>query len=191
MSEQALVELAGPATRGERRRRRVPLDLPCRREEPDLWFAESPTDLERAKALCASCPIRLACLAVAVHRAEFAGVWGGHIFDRGRIVPYKRARGRPRKHQPARAASPGGRSPSQEQGMITSIAPAPNHRLHVASRRLYDAECALHVAHQSGVEAWISAANEKLHDAVTEYLDAEAGRPAKPPERPRRRLITS
>ena len=39
---------------------------------------------------------------------------------------------------------------------------------------LYDAECALHAAHQSGVEQWIAAAAEKLHQAVVEYLAAIA-----------------
>ncbi len=29
------------------------LRLPCRVSDPDLWFAESPADLEQAKALCA------------------------------------------------------------------------------------------------------------------------------------------
>ncbi len=74
------------------------VDLPCRTHDPDLWFAEAPADLERAKALCAGCPIRPDCLAGAIDRAEHAGVWGGHLFERGRIVPRKRARGRPRKH---------------------------------------------------------------------------------------------
>ena len=32
---------------------------------------------------------------------------------------------------------------------------------------LYDAECALHAAHQSGVEPWIAAATERLHEAVS------------------------
>ncbi|HZC69271.1 MAG TPA: hypothetical protein VE442_01125 [Jatrophihabitans sp.] len=48
-------------------------------------------------------------------------------------------------------------------------------RVHSAAGHLYDAECALHAAHQSHTEAWITAANEKLHDAVTEYLEAAAG----------------
>lgn len=86
---------------------RAALDLPCR-HDPELWFAEAPADLERAKTLCAGCTIRLACVAVAVDRAEYAGVWGGHIFERGRIVPYKRPRGRPRKtsNQSAAATAP-------------------------------------------------------------------------------------
>ena len=72
-------------------------DLPCRSADPDLFFAESPADLERAKALCASCPIRALCLASAIERQEPWGVWGGEIFDQGVIIARKRPRGRPRK----------------------------------------------------------------------------------------------
>ena len=71
--------------------------LPCHVGDPDLWFADSPADLERAKALCADCPIRRPCLAAALDRAEPWGVWGGEILDRGSIVSCKRPRGRPRK----------------------------------------------------------------------------------------------
>ncbi|MGO9385684.1 MAG: WhiB family transcriptional regulator [Mycobacterium sp.] len=73
------------------------LELPCHADEPDLWFAEAPADLERAKALCAGCPIRRECLATALERAEPWGVWGGEILERGSIVTHKRPRGRPRK----------------------------------------------------------------------------------------------
>ncbi|OBB63047.1 MULTISPECIES: WhiB family transcriptional regulator [unclassified Mycobacterium] len=71
--------------------------LPCHTGDPDLWFAETPADLERAKALCAGCPIRRQCLASALERAEPWGVWGGEIIDRGSILGFKRPRGRPRK----------------------------------------------------------------------------------------------
>jgi len=64
---------------------------------PDLFFAESPQDVARAKELCAGCPVRAACLADALDRAEPWGVWGGELLLRGVIVPTKRARGRPRK----------------------------------------------------------------------------------------------
>jgi WhiB family transcriptional regulator, redox-sensing transcriptional regulator len=64
---------------------------------PDLFFAESPLDVARAKELCAECPVRAACLTEAIERAEQWGVWGGQLFLRGVIVPTKRARGRPRK----------------------------------------------------------------------------------------------
>src|SRR5271170_748352 len=72
-------------------------ELPCHVSDPDLWFADSPSDLERAKALCADCPIRSECLAAALQREEPWGVWGGEILDRGCIVNRKRPRGRPRK----------------------------------------------------------------------------------------------
>ena len=74
----------------------VGLDLPCT-EDPELFFAESPDDVETAKALCRECPARAACLAGALKRREPWGVWGGELFLRGAIVPRKRPRGRPRK----------------------------------------------------------------------------------------------
>lgn len=75
--------------------------LPCHAGDPDLWFAETPADLERAKALCAGCPIRRQCLTSALERAEPWGVWGGEILDRGSILSFKRPRGRPRKGEAA------------------------------------------------------------------------------------------
>lgn len=72
-------------------------ELPCRQYDPDLWFADSPADLEVAKAFCGGCPLRAECLAGAIERAEPWGVWGGEIFERGAVVPRKRPRGRPRK----------------------------------------------------------------------------------------------
>lgn len=71
--------------------------LPCRVGDADLWFAETPAELERAKALCAQCPVRQRCLRVALERAEPWGVWGGEIFDHGSVITRKRPRGRPRK----------------------------------------------------------------------------------------------
>ena len=43
-------------------REKTMLSVPCHVGDPDLWFAENPLDLERAKALCADCPIRRECL---------------------------------------------------------------------------------------------------------------------------------
>jgi WhiB family transcriptional regulator, redox-sensing transcriptional regulator len=71
-------------------------DLPCR-TDPELFFAESPQDVGLAKALCGLCPVRQACLAGALQRAEPCGVWGGELFLRGAIIPVKRPRGRPPK----------------------------------------------------------------------------------------------
>ncbi len=74
--------------------------LPCT-DDPDLFFAESPADVELAKSLCGDCPARAACLGGALERAEPWGVWGGELFLRGQVVPRKRARGRPRKNEVA------------------------------------------------------------------------------------------
>jgi WhiB family transcriptional regulator, redox-sensing transcriptional regulator len=71
--------------------------LPCRVEDPELWFAETPAQLELAKSLCSDCPIRSACLTGALDRGEPWGVWGGEIFERGVVIARKRPRGRPRK----------------------------------------------------------------------------------------------
>jgi len=75
----------------------TPPVLPCRSHDPDLWFADTPGELERAKQLCAGCPVRAQCLASALSRQEPWGVWGGEILERGTVVPRKRPRGRPRK----------------------------------------------------------------------------------------------
>jgi hypothetical protein len=43
-----------------------------------------------------------------------------------------------------------------------------------AARRLYDAEIALHIARQTGVDAWISAAYDRLHEAIAAHTAALA-----------------
>lgn len=75
--------------------------LPCWEVDPDLFFAESPDDVETAKAVCRDCPLRRECLAGALQRREPWGVWGGELVVSGAIVPRKRPRGRPRKTEVA------------------------------------------------------------------------------------------
>jgi WhiB family transcriptional regulator, redox-sensing transcriptional regulator len=72
-------------------------EIPCQQEDPELWFAESPEDVDFAKSLCGTCPVQRACLVGAVQRREPWGVWGGQLFAGGHIVSRKRPRGRPRK----------------------------------------------------------------------------------------------
>ena len=74
-----------------------PLSSPCRELDPELWFAESPSEVERAKALCRLCPLQQRCLAEALQRREPWGVWGGQLLAAGVVVAHKRGRGRPRK----------------------------------------------------------------------------------------------
>ena len=70
---------------------------PCQSADPELWFAESPDDVETAKALCQACPARRSCLEGALERREPWGVWGGELLLQGAVIPRKRPRGRPRK----------------------------------------------------------------------------------------------
>lgn len=73
-------------------------ELPCRSYDPELFFAESPADVEFAKKICQDCPVRQRCLEGALARREPWGVWGGEVFVAGVVVPRKRPRGRPRKN---------------------------------------------------------------------------------------------
>lgn len=80
--------------------------LPCRLVDPEVFFAETPADVESAKALCRDCPVLEACLAGALERKEPWGVWGGELFVGGVVVARKRPRGRPRKHPVAEPFAP-------------------------------------------------------------------------------------
>ncbi len=87
-------------------RSRVEQVLPCRRVDPEVFFAESPADVESAKALCRDCPVREVCLAGALERREPWGVWGGELLVQGEVVARKRPRGRPRKYPVAEPYAP-------------------------------------------------------------------------------------
>lgn len=76
-------------------------ELPCRVNDPDLWFAASPARIEVAKGLCLGCPARADCRAGALERREPWGVWGGELFVDGVVISRKRPRGRPRKSEAA------------------------------------------------------------------------------------------
>jgi WhiB family transcriptional regulator, redox-sensing transcriptional regulator len=93
-SETALL----PLTELDDEIERLGVPVPCRTYDPEVFFAESPADVEYAKSLCQTCPVREACLAGAKDRREPWGVWGGELFIQGVVVPRKRPRGRPRKN---------------------------------------------------------------------------------------------
>jgi WhiB family transcriptional regulator, redox-sensing transcriptional regulator len=82
----------------------IGMDLPCT-QDPELYFAESPSDVEQAKDMCRGCRARIACLEGALERREPWGVWGGELLLRGTIVPRKRPRGRPRKAENTEVAA--------------------------------------------------------------------------------------
>jgi hypothetical protein len=49
---------------------------------------------------------------------------------------------------------------------------------HATARYLYDAECALHIARQTHVDAWINTASDRLHQAAADRLCGVAERDA-------------
>jgi hypothetical protein len=64
---------------------------------------------------------------------------------------------------------------------VTAAASNTNEERTLATAcHLYDAECALHVVHQTHVDAWITAASERLHQAVAEHLGAVGAQVANP-----------
>lgn len=72
------------------------ISLPCHNADPELFFDEAPARVSLAKSLCATCPMKSACLEGALSRSEPCGVWGGELFVDGQSVAAKRTVGRPR-----------------------------------------------------------------------------------------------
>lgn len=66
-----------------------------------LFFSEQLDDIARAKAICRQCALQAPCLEGALERAEPWGVWGGQLFANGRVLAFKRKRGRPPKSERA------------------------------------------------------------------------------------------
>ncbi len=75
-------------------------DLAACRSVPgsaDVFFSEDVADIVVAKGICSDCPVIAPCLEGALLRNEPCGVWGGQLFDDGKIIARKRRRGRPPK----------------------------------------------------------------------------------------------
>ena len=64
-------------------------EIPCRSNDPELWFSDHRSATDQAKALCRECPLRNPCFSGAVERREPFGVWGGALFVDG--LPKKSA----------------------------------------------------------------------------------------------------
>jgi WhiB family redox-sensing transcriptional regulator len=60
-----------------------------------MYFSEDELAVAEAKSLCGGCPVRAQCLVGALSRKEPAGVWGGELFEDGRVIARKRKAGRP------------------------------------------------------------------------------------------------
>lgn len=70
-------------------------NLPCHTADPEMYFSEDELAVAEAKSLCGGCPVRTQCLEGALSRKEPAGVWGGELFEDGRVITRKRKAGRP------------------------------------------------------------------------------------------------
>ena len=77
----------------------------CSTTDPELFFPISGAgpavqQVKRAKAICARCEIRQACLDYAIHTGPIQGVWGGTT-ERERRLLRHRARARHAQEQAA------------------------------------------------------------------------------------------
>lgn len=63
----------------------------CRGLEPSMFYPDDEDDAEEAKAVCAGCDVRVACLEHALSIREKQGVWGGATErERRRIIRQRR-----------------------------------------------------------------------------------------------------
>ena len=72
-------------------------DAECRGADTSVFFPVSEADADRAKAICATCPVAEACLEYAIDTRQPDGVWGG-------MTPTERHRLLRRRQKAARKA---------------------------------------------------------------------------------------
>jgi WhiB family transcriptional regulator, redox-sensing transcriptional regulator len=87
-----MVTTAPPIRRAEREERRDWWkSAACQDADPELFFPVSAVgpgreDIARAKAVCASCPVRRPCLEFALATHQVHGVWGGTTEEERRAI---------------------------------------------------------------------------------------------------------
>jgi WhiB family redox-sensing transcriptional regulator len=74
------------------------LDAACRDLDTAVFFPETAEEVAAAKAVCATCPVREACLDFALITRQDDGVWGG-------LDENERRRVRRRRQEAARKAA--------------------------------------------------------------------------------------
>lgn len=74
------------------------LDAACRDLDTAVFFGETEAEIAAAKAVCATCPVREACLDFALVTRQDDGVWGG-------MDENERRRLRRRRQEAARKAA--------------------------------------------------------------------------------------
>jgi WhiB family redox-sensing transcriptional regulator len=63
----------------------------CRQTDPELFFpigsaGTAAAEIQRAKAICAGCPVRRPCLTYALATSQEFGIWGGRDEDERRLL---------------------------------------------------------------------------------------------------------
>ena len=104
----------------------------CQTADPELFFpvaaaGASLTQIARAKAVCAACPVREQCLDYAVETGQAHGVWGGTTVDERHVIAARRRR------ELARSQVAGG-TPTLSTSMVRSSASTPSQKSSTALR---------------------------------------------------------
>lgn len=73
-------------------------DAACRGSDVEIFFPNADEEAGQAKAICASCPVREACLEWSLSTGQDDGVWGG-------LTGSERRRLRRRRRAAARAGT--------------------------------------------------------------------------------------
>lgn len=63
----------------------------CKGLDPTIFYPPTDEEADQAKAICAECPVQLACLEHAIELREKNGVWGGAT-ERERLRIIRRRR---------------------------------------------------------------------------------------------------
>lgn len=58
----------------------------CADADPDLWFSDSPRDIDDAKTVCADCPALQLCAKVCLAEPPQHGVWAGKRWHLGKVI---------------------------------------------------------------------------------------------------------
>lgn len=94
----------------------------CRHSDTEIFFPVSSVgagaaETSRAKAICARCPVRQACLTYALATNQVYGIWGGYDEDERRVL-----RRRQRRAARASAGAPASSASSASSALRSSPA---------------------------------------------------------------------
>lgn len=79
----------------------------CADTDPELFFATDEETVGQAKQVCATCPVRTACLETALRQHEMHGVWGGMAeAERRRLIRQRRREQRERRARAKQRQAP-------------------------------------------------------------------------------------